>query len=141
MVLTIIVNTLLICFTVIIHYEVLYRLAVKLPNLAIRPRFRILSGVFIILLAHIIEIWLFALGYYLMINVEGSGSLVGNFNQSFLDCTYFSFTSYTTLGFGDIEPSGHIRFLTGLESLTGLVMITWSASFLFLEMQKYWPKK
>ncbi|OUR64734.1 ion transporter [Methylophaga sp. 42_25_T18] len=138
---TFIVNTLLSGATVIIHYEVLYRLAVKLPSVTVRPRFRILLGVFIILLAHIVEIWVFALGYYLMINVDGFGALVGNFNQSFLDCTYFSFTSYTTLGFGDIEPSGHIRFLTGLESLTGLVMITWSASFLFLEMQKYWPKK
>ena len=137
---TFIVNTLLIGATVIIHYEVLYQLAVQLPTLSVRPRFRVLLGVFIILLAHIIEIWLFALGYYLMINVDGFGALIGNFNQSFLDCTYFSFTSYTTLGFGDIEPSGHIRFLTGLESLTGLVMITWSASFLFLEMQKYWPK-
>lgn len=141
MLFTFIINTLLICITVIIHYEVLYQLAVQLPKLTVRPRFRILSGVFIILLAHIIEIWLFALGYYLMINVDGFGALAGNFNQSFLDCTYFSFTSYTTLGFGDIVPSGHIRFLTGLESLTGLVMITWSASFLFLEMQKYWPKR
>jgi len=141
MIYTFLINTLLICAAVIIHYEVLYQLARQLPTLLVRPRFRVLMGVFVILLAHIVEIWLFALGYYLMINVDGFGALSGNFNQSFLDCTYFSFTSYTTLGFGDIEPSGHIRFLTGLESLTGLVMITWSASFLFLEMQKYWPKK
>jgi len=141
MFLTFTVISLIICVTVIIHYEVLYQLALQLPKLTTRPRFRVLSGVFIILLAHIIEVWLFALGYYLMINVDGLGSLVGNFDQSFLDCTYYSFTTYSTLGFGDIEPSGHIRFLTGLESLTGLVMITWSASFLFLEMQKYWPKK
>ncbi len=141
MLFTFTVNTLLICATVIIHYEVLYRLARQLPSIKVKPRFRVLMGVFIILLAHIVEIWLFAAGYYLMINIDGLGTLVGNINQSFLDCAYFSFTTYTTLGFGDIEPSGHIRFLTGLESLTGLVMITWSASFLFLEMQKYWPKR
>jgi hypothetical protein len=29
--------------------------------------------------------------------------------------------------------------MTGLEALTGLVMITWSASFTFLEMQRDWP--
>jgi hypothetical protein len=28
--------------------------------------------------------------------------------------------------------------LTGLESLTGLVLITWTASFLYYEMQRYW---
>ncbi|PHS68881.1 MAG: ion transporter [Methylophaga sp.] len=141
MLFSIIINAILVTAAVTIHYEMLYQLAKKLPSVPILPRFRVLLGVFTIILAHIFEIWLFALGYYLMINLEGLGALSGNFNQSLLDCSYFSFTSYTTLGFGDIEPSGHIRFLTGLESLTGLVLITWSASFLFLEMQKYWPKK
>jgi hypothetical protein len=101
----------------------------------------VLAGVFVIIIIHVFEIWLFALAYFLMINIEGLGSLSGNFDQSLLDCSYFSFTTYTTVGFGDIEPLGYVRFLTGLESLTGLVLITWSASFLFLEMQKYWPKK
>ncbi len=127
--------------SVLIHYEILYRLAKQLPKYKLPPRYRVLAGVYVILLSHIIEIWIFAICYFLMINIDGLGTLVGNFNQSLLDCAYFSFTSYTTLGFGDIEPSGHIRFLTGFESLTGLVLITWSASFLFLEMQKYWPKK
>ena len=55
-----------------------------------------------------------------------------------MDCVYFSFTTFTTLGFGDIHPLGPIRFLTGIEALTGLVLITWTASFLFLEMQRHW---
>ena len=76
-----------------------------------------------------------------MVHADGVGNLMGKMDSSLLDCSYFSFTNYTTLGFGDIEPTGYIRFLTGLESLTGLVMITWSASFVFLEMQKYWPKR
>ena len=63
------------------------------------------------------------------------------YSKTFFIFIYWIFTTYSTLGFGDIEPTGHIRFLTGLESLTGLVLITWSASFLFLEMQKYWPKR
>ncbi|MEC4681791.1 MAG: two pore domain potassium channel family protein, partial [Nitrospirota bacterium] len=29
-----------------------------------------------------------------------------------------------------------IRFLTGIEALSGLVLITWTASFLYLQMQK-----
>ena len=66
------------------------------------------------------------------------GTLAGTFEGTFFDCVYFSFTSYTTLGTGDIEPFGDIRFLTGLESLTGLVLITWTASFLYLEMTRYW---
>jgi hypothetical protein len=55
-----------------------------------------------------------------------------------MDSVYFSFTTFTTIGFGDITPIGPLKFLTGLEALTGLVLITWTASFLFIEMQKYW---
>jgi hypothetical protein len=57
-----------------------------------------------------------------------------------MDCVYFSFTVFSTVGFGDIEPTGNLRFLTGIESLTGLVLITWSASFLYFEMQRHWKQ-
>lgn len=43
-----------------------------------------------------------------------------------------------TLGFGDIIPIGAAEILTGFEALIGLGFITWSASFTFLEMQRYW---
>jgi len=141
MIIAIIINLFLVAFTVMIHYEVLYRLANQLPKEKVRPRYRVLVGVFVIIITHTVEIWLFAVAYYFMIKNEGFGALFGNTDQSLLDCSYYSFTTYTTLGFGDIVPTGYIRFLTGLESLTGLVMITWSASFLFIEMQKYWPKR
>lgn len=134
-----------VALTVIIHYEALFFLARRSPVKTFAPRYRILAGIFVIIIAHIVEICLFASAYYIMLHSNGFGSLAGNVTgetvQSFFDCAYFSFTTYTTLGLGDIEPSGYLRLMTGLESLTGLVMITWSASFLFLEMQKYWPKK
>lgn len=57
-----------------------------------------------------------------------------------LDCVSFSFTTYTTLGMGDIEPIRDLRYLTSLESLIGLVLITWSASFPYLEMTRYWDR-
>lgn len=98
-------------------------------------------GVFGALLAHAIEVWCFALTYYLMIRDGEWGSLSGNFDGSFMDCVYFSFTTYTTIGFGDISPMGNLKFLTGVQALTGLVLISWTASFLFIEMQKYWKNK
>ncbi|GLP99980.1 MAG TPA: two pore domain potassium channel family protein [Methylophaga aminisulfidivorans] len=138
---TFVINTFVFVSTILIHYETLYQLAKRLPALHIIHRYRVLLAVMVVMVAHIVEIWLFAIAYYLMIQVDGFGTLMGNIDSSLLDCSYFSFTTYTTLGFGDIEPTGYVRFLTGLESLTGLVMITWSASFVFLEMQKYWPKR
>lgn len=66
------------------------------------------------------------------------GELTGLDEPSYLNCVYFSTISYTTLGFGEIVPTEDIRFLTEMESLAGLVLITWSASFTYLETQKRW---
>jgi hypothetical protein len=87
------------------------------------------------------EICLFPVGYYYLIEVQGLGSLgsmAGEGSTGLSEYAYFSAVVYTTLGFGDLIPVGYIRLLTGMEALTGLVMITWSASFTFLEMQRYW---
>ena len=132
------VNTLVVVLAVLIHYEFLFRLSKLLPKIRIRHRFRVVVGVAGALVAHVFEIWMFALAYYLMINKFGWGTFTGNFTGAMSDCFYFSFTTYTTLGFGDIQPIGGVRYLTGVESLTGLVLITWSASYLYLEMQNYW---
>ena len=132
------INGFLVAAAVIVHYEVIYRLAIYIPDLKIRNRFRVVVGIFGALIAHVIEIWLFAAGYYLMSNFEDYGTLQGNFGHTLIDCVYFSFVTYTSLGLGDITPTGEIRFLAGLEALTGLVLITWTASFLFIEMQKFW---
>ena len=49
--------------------------------------------------------------------------------------------TYTTVGFGDLAPVGAVRFLSGTEALTGFVLITWSASFTYLEMERYWRQR
>jgi hypothetical protein len=133
-----IINATVIALTVIIHYEFLYRFTLLMPKLKIRHRFRIVLGVFGALTAHAAEVWIFGLSFYFMHHDQGWGHLQGQFEGTLNDCIYFSFTTYTTLGFGDIQPIGDLRYLTGLESLTGLVLITWTASFLYLEMTRYW---
>ncbi len=136
-----IVNSLVVIAAVIIHYEFLYRLTLLVPKIDVRHRFRIVLGVGGALLAHAVEVWIFAFAYFFMQQSAGWGRLEGNFDGSLLDCVYFSFTTFTTLGFGDIQPVGNLRYLTGIEALTGLVLITWTASFLFVEMQRYWKSR
>ncbi|SHF50935.1 Ion channel [Microbulbifer donghaiensis] len=131
-------NSLLVAMTVVIHHEALNGLFRLGQKLSVRRNLAVLIGVFGGLLAHVVEIWLFAIGYYFMVHSMHFETLQGNFDGSLLDCAYFSFTTYTSLGFGDIEPMGHLRFTAGLEALTGLMMITWTASFMFLKMQRYW---
>jgi len=141
MIFTIFLNSILVAATVLVHFEALNQLSFVIPRLPIRPRLRVLVGLFGALVAHVAEMWIFAFGYYFMVHTEGLGSLRGAFDNSLLDCSYFSFVTYTSLGFGDIEPLGNLRFLTGLEALTGLVLITWTATFMFIEMQKFWKDK
>jgi hypothetical protein len=136
-----IINSFLVACAVLIHYEVLNFLSMLIPRLNFIHRLRVLFGLFGALFAHIMEIWLFAFAYYFMIRSGYFGTLKGAFDNSLMDCSYFSFTTYTSIGFGDIEPMGDIRFLAGLEALTGLVLIAWTSSFMFLEMQKLWRDK
>jgi hypothetical protein len=97
--------------------------------LPIRPRLRVLAGVLGTLCGHEVEIWVFGFAYYYLHHHVNFGSLVGNYNGSRMDSVYFSFACYKRSGFGDI------RFLAGL---VGLLLKTWSASFMFLEMTRYW---
>ncbi len=134
------VNVVVVALAVLIHYECLVLLSKYMPKHLSKPRFRLVIGVLGALLAHSLEVWLFALAYYLMLQSGGWGSFDGNFDGSIWDCVYFSYTSYTTLGYGDIAPHGLVRYLAGIESLTGLVLITWTASFLYSQMQRHWYK-
>ena len=135
------VNAALVALCVMIHYEFLYQMTRWMPRLHIRHRSRIVVGVIGALLAHTIEIWIFAAAYYWLHHAQGWGHLTGNYDGSYMSSVYYSFTTYTTLGFGDIVPMGYIRFATGIEALVGLVMITWSASFLYLEMTRNWDSR
>ena len=135
------INTGLISVVILMHYEVLRQLSTIIPRLSIKPRLRVLVGVVGALCGHVAEIWLIGLAYYFLHHHKDFGYLQGNFDGSLMDSVYFSFTSYTSLGLGDIEPIGDIRFLSGLEGLLGLVLITWSASFMFVEMTRYWKEK
>ena len=146
MIYVLLINSLMVIVTVLVHYEFLHRLTIYIPKIKIGHKYGIVIGVLGCLVAHAIEIWMYAVAYFFMNHAEGwgslngvvNGTLDGAFNGSLMDCGYFSFTVFTTLGFGDIQPLGDLRFLTGVESLTGLVLITWSASFLYYEMQRNW---
>ena len=125
---------------VLMHYEALRRLTRWLPRLDARPRQRILALILALLVVHQAEAWVFAGGF---LTADRSGIMGGleNADGGLFTYAYFSITTYTTLGFGDIIPVGPIRFLASVEALTGFVLITWSASFTYLEMQRFWKDR
>lgn len=94
-------------------------------------RARTVQAVLAIILLHTIEIVAFGGAFHLLVNLAGIGALSGNFHDDLKGCIYYSFVNFTTLGSGELTPHGPLRFLTGIEALTGFVFITWSASFLY----------
>ena len=125
---------------VLLHYEGLLLTVRGLARLGGHRRVKVLYGIGSVLVLHAIEIWIFGLVLWLLLLWPEAGSL-GAGAGHLLDAIYFSATTYTTLGFGDIAPVGPVRFMAGVESLTGLVLITWSASFTYLEMERFWRER
>jgi hypothetical protein len=123
---------------VFVHYEGMTWISRVLDRLAMQDRSRMLVLIMGVLCLHTIEIGIFAAGYFLLLLNPIFGELIGLAELTYWDCVYFSTVSYTTLGFGEIVPTDDIRFLTGFESLVGLVLVAWSASFTYIEMQKRW---
>lgn len=122
---------------VTIHYEALVQLE-RLSRRFRRHRQMILVIVHGLLLAHAVQIWVFGMGYYLAQEYLELGTLAPT--RDWFDYVYYSAMVYTTVGFGDIVPDSSLRMITSTEALAGLSMITWSASFTFLQMQRIWRR-
>jgi hypothetical protein len=122
----------------LLHYEVLSACQRYLPTLTQRRRPRVLILIGLVIVLHITEIWLFGVGYYLLAAEPGFGTVQGLQTTELRDFVYFSGMTYSTVGFGDVVPVGPIRFMAAIEAIAGLVLIAWSASYTYLEMQRHW---
>ena len=138
------IGMLLVFMTVMVHYEILRLLWGWMPRFDIPTRLRVLVVIFGVFLAHTIEIWIFSLAYFALGGSDGGlkkfeldGFHIVS-DSGFLDYLYFSAVTYTSLGFGDLVPLKQLKLLAGIEALVGLLMIAWSASFTYLNMEKYW---
>ncbi len=128
---------------VVIHYEGLHWLArhyaSREPK---RDRRAMLQIIFSLLGLHVLEIWCYGFAYWVLVKLPDTGFVHGAHGMDRLfDAIYFSAATYSTVGFGDLSPVGALRLLAGLEAVTGLLLITWSASFTFLEMSRLWSRR
>ncbi len=124
-------------------YETLAILWDHLPKLRI-GRLRVAVVVAGVFATHIICIWLYALVYYILLNHADIGGFAGEsieagyYGTDLFSVVYYSTITYTSLGFGDVIPTGGLRFLSGIETLNGLVLVGWTVSYAFLAMQHFW---
>ncbi|MGE5640028.1 MAG: ion channel [Clostridia bacterium] len=139
MLITIPLTLLLVATCVFLHYETLQASNAWLPRLSfVRPRARVLVAFVAAMASHLAHVLLFAAALYFLQGAAGVGRLSGKIENVFPTFLYFSLETYTSLGFGDVYPLGAIRLIAGVETLMGLLLISWTASFTYLEMARYW---
>lgn len=136
------VGALIVLLTCLIHYEMMHFAHVRyLKPLSEKPSLKVLVLTFFLFLAHTIEVWLYAV-VYMGLDYMGTGELQGAVTAGdWLDYLYYSAASYTTLGIGDIFPTGSLRLITSIEAVNGLMLIAWSATFFYFHMEKRWLQK
>ncbi|MAS86640.1 MAG: K+ channel TrkA-N [Micavibrio sp.] len=127
-------GTLIILSTVIIHalfltniFELIERISPLIFKLTKRFWLAILMviAVWLVFVAHIVEIWIWA-GFYLSLD---------EFN-SFSDALYFSTSTFTTVGYGDIVLSEKWRLISSFQAANGFILFGWSTAFIFEIMSK-----
>lgn len=129
----------LVAVTFLFHYRTLLWLGYRTPHFGLSTQAQVLVIVVSLFLVHIVEIGIYAITYGLSVSYLGLGVFEGAEVNDAMSFLYYSGVIYTTLGLGDIQPQGHIRFITAMEALNGFLLITWSASFTFLAMGRLWP--
>jgi hypothetical protein len=143
MILAMLTVTGLVIASILIHYEVMRLTMTHLRELPVPPRMRVLGVVVALFAAHTAEVWLYGIGYWLLLGRMTPGGFGGEQMPAgfagFEECLYFSAVTYTSLGFGDLYPVGHFRLIAGVEALNGLLLIGWSASFAYIAMERFWP--
>ena len=86
----------------------------------------------VLVFLHTLEILVWAGVYKIMVPV---GELA-----NFETAVYFSFVTFTTLGYGDITLSEGYRLLSGIQALNGILLVGWSTALMFAVVQKTWEK-
>ncbi|HWQ39932.1 MAG TPA: potassium channel family protein [Burkholderiales bacterium] len=125
----------------VVHYEVLRALSTALPAVRIAPRAKLILVIVATFFSHAAQVLLYALTYLGFVNGLSIGAFKGVAQVGFLDSLYFSAETFTSLGFGDITPAGPLQLIAGSETLIGLLLIGWSASYTFVAMERFWAQE
>lgn len=139
--LTILISLILMAATIAIHYETLRFASARITHMHVAPRERIILVLTAALISHLIQVLIYAIAFLALEGWGDFGTIDGKRGHDFEDAFYFSITSYTTLGIGDLYPTGPLRIISGIEALNGLVMVGWTASMTYLYMEKFWHIK
>jgi hypothetical protein len=127
MVFDLVIGTLIISLTVVIHTfgliwvtEFMNWLTGKVRARGHRSRLlamnTVVIGVFAVLT---VEVWIWAICYHVL-----------EIFPDFYTALYFSTSTFSTLGYGDVVTGQQWRLLAALESVNGFLLIGWSTAYL-----------
>lgn len=118
----------MVTLTVMVHFLGLVALgavvkrrlrAVPIPTTVLRQSGAVLFIILSLFALHMIEIWLYAWLYMVL----------GEF-ETLESALYFSTSTFTTVGFGDIYLDQKWRMLSAIQSANGFLLIGWSTAYL-----------
>ena len=113
----------------LIHWLARVRHVLESPSTPRRVGLLLRLFVWIVLL-HLIQVGLWAVVYWQAHELPTAEAAV-----------YFSLTTYTTIGFGNVVIGPGWRVLAGIEGLTGILLVGWSTAFVFAvvnRMYEHW---
>lgn len=128
----------LVLITTSFHYEALRWLAARARKRRANRR-SVPATLFLLVLAHIVEIGAYAVAYWVAAVPLHIGSFGGREALHSLDYFYYAAETYSSLGYGDIFPVGEMRLIASIGPLNGILLLAWSGSFLFALVQHTHP--
>lgn len=135
----VIITTLAVMISIGLHYTALLSTTKLLTHFHGTHPLSIVVALFLAVIAHLLEIIIFAVAWQVMFSMNLITFSITS--PTFLDMVYFSGTTYTTIGYGDILLIGNGRIMAVVEGVMGLVLIAWTASFTYYEMNRKWIKR
>ena len=120
------IGTILIALTVIIHAFLLHGLLSFVrfiaPKIHVKsqsfPKIAVLTITVIgIFFSHTAQMWLWASFYFF-----------NDILSSFEEALYFSVATFSTVGYGDVVLDKNWRLLSGIQSANGLMLFGWSTA-------------
>jgi hypothetical protein len=111
-----------------LHFEAIRRLEDYAGRR--RPYPTLLVVVVALIVLHMAEIGIFA-GLIAIAHALHLGGFAGGVPHGTVDHIYLAAEAYASLGYGAVHPTGALRLVGAVSSLTGLLLLAWSGAFLF----------
>ena len=135
---SIVICILLSLFTTLLFYEILGLVMRLISGRRLSPRRLLVVMALGIIFAHCLSIIIYGVAYWFLTYLSHFPKLEGVDAADFGGYLYYSATTYTSLGVGDIYARGCLRIVSSFEVINGLTLIAWSATFTFFSVKKLW---